>query len=112
MTNSGIATGEMGGSGPLTYVQTPPEISANPLKSLFFYIGGVSHVCIIVTFTAHQQRKMVQTPFFWVDATDDKHTQVTIKIIRNTEGDVHISTIVIFKVIKMHRLQNLEVYCI
>ena len=27
-----------GGSGPPTSVQTPPEISANPLKSLYIYI--------------------------------------------------------------------------
>ena len=36
---SGVATGGMGGSGPPTSVQTPPEICANPLKSVL-YIGG------------------------------------------------------------------------
>ena len=33
----------MGGSGPPTYVQTPPEISANPLKR-FLYIGVPMYV--------------------------------------------------------------------
>ena len=32
---SGVAMGGMGGSEPPTYVQTPLEISANPLKSFF-----------------------------------------------------------------------------
>ena len=63
----------MGGSGPLppTYVQTPPEISANSLKSFFIHgVGGIP--CMyIVTFTARQQRKNGSDPhFFWAgDAT-------------------------------------------
>ena len=57
------------GSGPHTYVQAPPEISANPLKNVFYNLGG-SHVCI-VTFTAQQQRKFSDPSLFWAgDATD------------------------------------------
>ena len=53
----------MGGFGTPNNVQTPLEISANPLKSLFYIYGGTS--CMyIVTITAHQQRKMVRTPTF------------------------------------------------
>ena len=37
---SGVATGRMGGSGPPTSVQTPPEICANPLRSVFCIGGG------------------------------------------------------------------------
>ena len=44
---SGVATGGMRGFGPPTYVQTPPEINANPLKSIF-YIWGVSHAYIYI----------------------------------------------------------------
>ena len=43
--NSGVSTGEMGVQTP-TYVQTPPKISANPLKNFFIY-RGVSHACIL-----------------------------------------------------------------
>ena len=49
LSNSGVATGGMGGSGPPTCVQTPPEISANPLKSFLHILGGnPTHVCIIL----------------------------------------------------------------
>ena len=45
---SGVATGGMGGSGPPTSVQTPPEICENPLRSvLCIGGGGVSHACIL-----------------------------------------------------------------
>ena len=45
---------------PPTYVQTPLEMSANPLKSLFYIGGGIS--CMYtVTYIADQQRKMVRT---------------------------------------------------
>ena len=37
----------MGGSGPPTSVQTPPEISANSLKSFCIYRGRVFHACIL-----------------------------------------------------------------
>ena len=61
----------MGGSGattpPHTYVQTPPDISANPLKSFFIYSG--IPCMYIAFFTAHQQRKMVRTPTFFGLAT-------------------------------------------
>ena len=36
---SGVTTGGMGGSGPPTSVQAPPEICTNPLRSVL-YIGG------------------------------------------------------------------------
>ena len=39
--------GGMGGSGPPTSVQTPPEIRANPLRSVLYIGGGVSHACIL-----------------------------------------------------------------
>ena len=42
--HSGVATGGMGGSGPPTSVQTPPEICANPLKSVLIYREGPMHV--------------------------------------------------------------------
>ena len=48
---------------PPTNVQTPPEISANPLD-FFMHEGGVFHVCIIVTFAAHQQRKIFRVSKF------------------------------------------------
>ena len=50
----------MGGSNPSTYVQTPPEFSANSLKSVFIN-RGVSYVCLLYLLTAHQQRKIVRT---------------------------------------------------
>ena len=44
---SGVAMGEMGGSRPPTSVQTPLEISANPLKTFFYIWGYIPHVCIL-----------------------------------------------------------------
>ena len=45
----------MGGSGPPTSVQTPPEICVlNPLKSVL-YIGGVSHVCNFLLLTSKEK---------------------------------------------------------
>ena len=46
INDSGVATGGMGVRTP-TSVQTPPEISANPLKSLYIHGGGVSYACIL-----------------------------------------------------------------
>ena len=65
---SGVASrhGRNGGPDPpSTYVQTPPEIIANPLKS--FFLGGSIPFMYIVT--VHQQIKMVRTPLFWAGAT-------------------------------------------
>ena len=49
--SSGVATHhkETSGSGPPNYVQTPPEISTNPLKS-FFYICKYLYMCIGPTY--------------------------------------------------------------
>ena len=59
--------GGMGGDWPPNFVQTPSEISTNLLKSFFLYMEGGIACMYIVTFTAHQQRKMVRTPtFFWL----------------------------------------------
>ena len=61
----------MGGSGPSpTYVQTPPEISANPLTKCFRYRGVPCRY--IVSFSAHQHRKYFRIPHFFGagDATD------------------------------------------
>ena len=43
MKTSSVAQGEWVGPDPPTSVQTPPEICANPLKSVL-YIGGPMHV--------------------------------------------------------------------
>ena len=52
------------GPDPPTYVQTPPEISANPLKSDLYRRGCTLQCMNIVTFTAHQVRKKFRTPTF------------------------------------------------
>ena len=53
---SGVATGGMGGSGPPTSVQTPPEICANPLRSVLC-IGGPMHVyCNILLLTSNNNK--------------------------------------------------------
>ena len=42
--NKAVATGGIGGSGPTTFVQTPPETRANPLKSFVMYRGCPMYV--------------------------------------------------------------------
>ena len=39
--------GEWEGPDPPTSVQTHPEIRANPLRSVLYIGGGVSHACIL-----------------------------------------------------------------
>ena len=74
--NSGVPTGD-GGPDPLTSVQTPPEINANPLKSCFIY-RGVSHACIF--YCSPTMKKVSDPHFFGVgDAIGEKR-----KIMRTT----------------------------
>ena len=70
--NSGITTGGMGGSGPPTFVQTPPEINANQLKSFFIYGGYPMYV--YCNFYCSPAKKNGSDPhFFWAgDATRDE----------------------------------------
>ena len=69
LTSSGVATGGMGGSGPPTFIQTFPEISANPLKSFFIYKGDPMY--IYCNFYCSLAKKNGSDPhFFWAgDAT-------------------------------------------
>ena len=64
----------MGGSGPPTSVQTPPEIRANPLKRVLYIGGGGGVPCMyIVIFYCSPAKKNCSDPphFFWAgDATD------------------------------------------
>ena len=61
---SGVATGGISGSGPPTYIQTPLEISAKPLKSLFLYIEVGVPCMYIVTCYCSTAKKNCSDPFF------------------------------------------------
>ena len=62
--------GEWEGPDPPTSVQTPPEIRANPLRSVL-YIGGGGPMHVYCNFLLLTSKKIVRTPpFFWAgDAT-------------------------------------------
>ena len=65
LPTSGVATGGTGGSGPPTSVQTPPEICANPLRSVLCIGGGVPCMYIVTFYCSPATKKFSDPPLFW-----------------------------------------------
>ena len=72
LQSSGVATGGNGRVRTPTSVQTPPEIRANPLRSILYIGGGGCPMHVYCNFLLLTSRKNCSDPptFFWAgDAT-------------------------------------------